>query len=339
VKISKELKVGLTVIVAVAFIIFGINFLKGVNLFKNNRTFTAKYSEVDGLVTASPVIYKGMKVGQVTAVDIINGGEYIEVTFVIDNDDIKIPVDTKATIFSADLLGTRAINLDFGTSKEIAEPGHIFKGDKQASIGDRVNQEIAPVKKKAEELLGSIDTLVTIIKTVIGDNKTGLDASVKSMQRTIASLQNTAISLETFIADEKGKISVILSKIQSFASNLAANNEKLNSIIDNTSKITGDIAKADLTQTIKKLNTTLDNINGIIDGVNRGEGSLGKLIKTDSLHNELIAISQKVQNLIDNITQHPTRYLHFSVFGAKEKGLKLSSAEEKQLKQLLKQPL
>jgi phospholipid/cholesterol/gamma-HCH transport system substrate-binding protein len=338
VKASKEIKIGLTVIVAIVFLIVGINYLKGINLFKSNRTFTAKYSEIDGLVTASPVIYKGMKVGQVTEVEIVNGGEYITVTFVIDNDDIQIPIDSKATIFSSDLLGTRAISLDFGTSKTMAEEGDNLTGANSQSLGDRVNQEIAPVKKKAEELLGSIDTLVTVIKTVIGDNQSGLNASIASVQRTVRSLENTALSIEGFIVEERPKISATLTNVRSISNNLANNNDKINSIINNFAKISDDISKSDLSKTINELNATLSNVNKVIDAINSQEGSLGKLIKSDSLHNALLATNKKVQNLLDNITEHPTRYLHFSVFGAKEKGLKLTADEEKQLKDLLKQP-
>lgn len=338
VKASKEIRIGLTVIVAVVFLIVGINYLKGINLFKSNRTFTARYTEIDGLVTASPVIYKGMKVGQVTEIEIINGGEYITVTFVVDNDDIAIPKDSKATIFSSDLLGTRAISLDFGTSKDMLADGEELEGANSQSLGDRVNQEIAPVKKKAEELLGSIDTLVTVIKTVIGDNQSGLNASIASVQRTVKSLENTAESLEGFVAEERPKISATLTNVRSITGNLASQNEKINEIISNFNKISSDISKADLSKTINKLNSTLDNVNSIIETINKGEGSLGKLIKTDSLHNALLATNKKVQDLLDNITQHPTRYLHFSVFGAKEKGLKLTAAEEKELKQLLKNP-
>lgn len=337
-KASKEIKIGLTVIVAIVFLIVGINYLKGINLFRSNRMFTAKYEQIDGLVTASPVIYKGMKVGQVTEVEIMNGGEYINVTFVIDNDDIQIPDDSKATIFSSDLLGTRAISLDFGTSKTMAEEGAVLTGANSQSLGDRVNQEIAPVKKKAEELLGSIDTLVTIIKTVIGDNQSGLNASMASVQRTVRSLENTVVALEGFVAEEKPKISATLTNVRTITNNLANNNDKINSIINNWSKISTDVAQADLGKTISELNKTLGKVNSIIETIEKGDGSLGKLIKSDSLHNELLATNKKVQDLLDNITEHPTRYLHFSVFGAKEKGLKLTTAEEKELKDLLKKP-
>lgn len=335
-KASKEIKIGLTVIVAVAFLIYGINYLKGVDLFKNNREYKAKYTEIDGLVTASPVIFKGMKIGQVTAIEIIEGGTAIEVTFVIDNDEIKIPKDSKATIFSADLLGTRAINLEFGNSSDFAVSGDYLKGNNQQSLGDRVDAEIAPIKQKAQELLGSVDTLVTVINKVVGDNKSGLDASIASVQRTLRSIENTAQNLEGFVAEEKVKLSVTVSKVQSITTNLANNNDKISDIIGNLATISGNVSKVDIASTVNKLNTTLDNINTILAKVNNGEGSLGKFVNSDSLHNALIETNIKVQNLIENFTNHPNRYLHISVFGSKEKGLKLTAAEEKKLKELLK---
>lgn len=337
-KASKEIKIGLTVIISVAFLIFGINYLKGINLFNNNRTLSAKYQQIDGLVTASPVIFQGMKIGQVTEIEIKNGGEYILVTFVIDNDEIQIPKDSKATIFSSDMLGTRAINLELGSSDDMAGAGDVLKGFNQKSLGARVDEEIAPIKQKAQELLASIDTLVTVIQKVVGDNKSGLDASIASFQRTVRSLENTANNLDGFVAEERGKLSVTFSNLKTITAGIASNNDKINSIVDNLAKITDDVSKADMTKTLAKLNSVLDNMNKMLDGVNNGEGSLGKLVKSDSLHNALLATNRKVQNLIDNITVYPTRYLHFSVFGAKEKGLKLTTDEEKQLKQLLKQP-
>lgn len=335
-KASKEIKIGLTVIVAIGFLIFGINYLKGVNLFNSNREFKAKYADIDGLVTASPVIFKGMKIGQVTEIELVDGGATIQVTFVIDNDDIKIPKDSKATIFSADLLGTRAINLEFGKDdKNFAQSGDFLKGAKQQSLGDRVDQEIAPIKKKAEELLGGIDSLVTIINKLVGDNKTGLDASISSVQRTLRSIETTANNLEGFVQEEKGKISATLSKVQSITTNLEHSNGKITGIIDNLAKISGNISQIDINATVSKLNSTLDNINTILTKINNGEGSLGKFVSSDSLHDALIATNLKVQNLIENFTNHPNRYLHISVFGTKEKGLKLTAAEEKKLKKLL----
>jgi len=343
-KISKEIKVGLVVIVSIALLIYGINYLKGIDLFKNQREYHAIYDRVDGITPASPVLYNGLKVGQITKMELIQ----IEVsdstgkksmvykhflTFIIDNDDFIFSKNSVARLISSDFL-TRAVEIVPLAGPDI-EPGDTLMGEGQQSLTEKVDAQIAPIKKKAEELLASLDTMVTVVSSVLGDNKEDLALSIQTIKKSLNNLQNITAKIDEMVDMERGKISSILTKIDNVAGNIQKNNSSIDKAIDNIAAITDSVVNADIGTTINKVKENLESFSIILDNINNGNGSFGKLISSDSLYNAVVETNEQLNKLIQNITEHPNRYLHFSVIGRKEKGLKLDPVEEKKLKDLL----
>ncbi|MFI5204552.1 MAG: MlaD family protein [Flavobacteriales bacterium] len=338
-RFSKEIKIGITALVAIAAIIWGVNFLKGESLFGDNRKFYVIYEEVGGLVPASPVTLHGQKIGQVRNTGIILKGEHsgkIICEFVIDYEGLAIPRDSRAKFYSVDVLGTKGISIELGKSAEAAQPGDTLISAKSPSLQESVDAQIAPLKKKAEELIGSIDSMVTIVSGVLGQNTGELDASFKSIRRAILKFESTANNLDDFIATERFRLSSIFAKVDKISGTLASNSGKMDSTISNLTKISTTLANSDIAGTIGKIKTSVDLFANILADVDSGNGSLGKLVNTDSLYTKLMGVHDEIEALIQNIKDHPYRYLHFSVFGKREKGIKLDSRDEKKLKELLK---
>jgi phospholipid/cholesterol/gamma-HCH transport system substrate-binding protein len=333
-KIRKEVKIGITVVVAVAFLIYGVNYLKGIDLFKKRREFIAVYSDINGLVVPSPVIVSGMKVGQVTEITFIEHDKII-VKFSIDNKSVVFPKDSRAIIFNADLLGTRAIDIKYGKSDKMAQPGDTLVSDRQVSMQEKIDAQIAPLKFKIESLLGSLDTLTEGISGVIGGSKDKLKIAIDNFATTGKNLSEFTTRLNQMV-DETGKITATINKIDNIVGNIQKSNNQITKVINNTAAITDTISHLELTQTINKINKTMAGINSVLESVNKGEGTLGSLIKNDSLYKELVKTNDELNRLLENIREHPNRYVHFSVFGRKDKGIKLDARDEKKLKQILK---
>ncbi len=336
-KLSREFKAGVVVVFGIAILVVGVFFLKGVNLFGENRNYYALYDNVDGLGEATPVMVKGYKVGQVTEIRLIpERGNMILVTMLIDNPDLQIPKDAKARIYSADLF-TKAIEIRDGTSEVMAQPGDTLLSDIQASIQEEVNKQVLPLKEKAEDLISSIDSIMAVVQAVLDKNvQANLTQSFESIRRSINALERTSLRIDTMIASEKVKVSNIMSNIQSITSNISKNNDELTATIKNMKIITDSIAKSDLTSTINNVNKTMGQVADITTKINNGEGTMGMLINNDSLYNALVNTNAELRNLLEDMRVNPNRYLHFSVFGRKDKNtVKLTPQELRNLKKLL----
>lgn len=338
-KLTKEVKVGAVVVLAIAFLIYGVNYLKGLDLFKKGREFYVYYDDLAGLVPASPVQYQGMKVGQVTETELLtlSGGKTtMLVTFVVDNSSLNFPKDSYAKLISADFFGTRAIQILPGTSAKLAQEGDTLISEAEASLASKVDAQIAPIKKKAENLMGSLDTMVSSVSRVLGENSDDLAQSIESFKHSIRNIKEFSDKLNLMMDSESGKISGIITKVESIAGNIQKNNESIDRTLDNVASLSDSLASADIAGTFKKLNTTVTDLNLMLERVNKGEGTLGALMTNDSLYRALVATNEQLNRLIENVKEHPNRYMHFSVFGRKEKGIKLDAKEEKKLKEILK---
>lgn len=320
-KISREAKVGIIVTVAIACFIYGFNFLKGKNLFSTERKFYAVYYNIDGLVEANPVQINGFRVGQVRKIDFLpdNSGRMV-VTVVVDNKDIKIPRGSIARIISSDLLGSKAVQLELGQGNIYAQSGDTLVSDIEEGLKQAVDKRIAPLQKKVEGLISSIDSVVVVVQAILNeDARANLTQSFEGVKKAILSLEKTSMRLDTLVASEKHKLSAIFSNIQSISSNIAANNDKLTNVINNFSAISDSLAKANFKQTIDNANNAIAQTTSIIEKINKGEGSMGMLINNPELYNKLEKSAGDLDKLLIDLRVNPERYMHFSVFGRKDR--------------------
>lgn len=321
-KISKEFKIGIVVTAAIGFFIWGFNFLKGSNLFSRKYVLYAVYPKIDGLIEANPLLVNGFKVGQINKISLIkdNKGAYGVLVKFLLSEDVQIPKHSIAKAVSSDLLGSKAVEIIYSNEAEFVKSGDTLVAETEEGLKTAVSKQLQPLQKKIEGLLSSVDSVMTIVEVVLNDKtRDNLSKSFESIKKAIQSLEQTAYKLDDLVASEKAKISSILSKLNSLAAMLEQNTGKIDNIIGNFSNLSDSLAKSELKSAINEADKTLVELNKLVAQINSGQGTLGKLVKNDSLYNNLNKASDDLDKLMKDLRINPERYIHFSVFGRKDK--------------------
>lgn len=314
-KLSKEFKIGLVVTLAFALLYWGINFLKGKDVFSNERIFIAVYEDVAGLEKTNPVKINGLTVGQVRNMKFTSDGQARVVIEIVLKNQIDIPGNSTAKIVSSDLLGSKAVEITLGNAYELAQPGDTLISAVEASIKDEVNRQLQPLKLKAENLMGSIDTVLTMLQSLFSsDNTDNFAKSVKSIANSFENLESTTGTLDTLLTGQKSRLERIFENIEAITLNLKNNEGELNNIIANFSSVSDTLAKVNFAQTMQRVDQTMNELAQISAKINQGDGSLGMLINNDSLYIELEKTSRDLNLLLEDIRLNPKRYVRFSVF-------------------------
>jgi len=311
-RISSEAKIGFVVVVAIALLVWGINFLKGANIFSGEREYCAIYSRINNLVEGNPVQLNGFKIGQVSSVYFHpNNSGKVVVRFTVSKGTIDLPKDSEAQIFSSDLLGSKAIEIKLGTdTSSFLINGDTLSSDVEMELAEQVNQQIAPLKKKTEALIASVDSAVIIVQEILNEEaRESLGKGFESIRSSFEKFENVANDLEDIVDQNKGKINDIFSMVQSIVNNFNNNNEKLSLIMNNLSMITDSIAKADFATTLKNVNYALKSTSEIMVKVNNGQGTIGQLLNDDKLYNELSTAALDLNLLLLEIRKNPGKFM------------------------------
>lgn len=309
-KLKTETKVGILAIVSIAILVIGYSFLKGNDVFTKEKIYYAKYSRVEGLTVSKPILVNGYQIGRVSKMKLLPSGEILT-EFKVEK-QYSVPSNTVARIASTDFLGNKAIVFDLGDSQNLA-----LSGD---TLGSGINQnildQIEPVQKKAEAVVLVIDSILTSINnTITPEFQTNVNRSIASIANTLNTLEHTSKQVDGIVGIEKSKISAILSNLEMISTNFRDNNEKINQVFSNLETVSDKAAQADFAQTIDKANLAIADFQLLIDGINKGNGSIGKLLNDDELYTNLEDASKSLDHLISDMKQNPSRYVHFSIFG------------------------
>ena len=318
-KIGKEVKIGVLLIITIALLFWGFNYLKGNDIFSKSRKYYAAYPRVEGLGVSNPVVINGFKVGKVEGISLSEKvpGELI-VKFSVDNEELFVPKDTRAKIVSSDILGSKSISLILGKSNQPILSEDTMISDVEYTLTEQVNQQILPLKRKAEDLIQTVDSAIIAVSAIFNEGaREDLNASFESIKGSLQSFEKTMIQMEGLIADERENIHLIMDNVRSITGNLAQNNEQLTNVINNFESISDSLAKADIKGVVDQTNKAMTDLATITDKINRGEGSLGMLMNNDSLYNNLEMAASDLSNLLIDMRLNPERYVHFSVFGRK----------------------
>lgn len=314
-KYKKEISIGLVFIAALAFFIWGFSFLKGFNLFKEQRVIYAVYDHVSGLSRANPVSVNGLKVGQVSDIYFepnFSGSIIVEITV---ETQIPIPRNSIALIYSSDLMGSKAINLQLGTDSVYIQNGDTLATKVEASLKEAVNQQIQPLKLKAEELILSIDSVVMVIKAIFNEKaRENLSNSLASIQETFANLERASLNIDLLVEAEKTRLAAIMTNLETITTTIHENEENISNILSNFASISDSLAKAEIPRTFANINRVISDVAGIIEKVNNGEGSIGMLINDEDLYKDLQKSAEQLHLLMEDIRENPKRYVKFSLF-------------------------
>lgn len=344
-KVSKEFKVGLLVVLGLLLLFVGVNFLKGSSLFGEDRVYYTTFKNSQGLQVSNEVQLNGLKIGQVKSVGLHpDDPNLILVKYSIDNEELQIPEGSMVELISSDILGTKALdlllNLKPTNSLVYYESGDTIKGTIALTIEDQISQEILPLKKKTEELIGSVESIIVSVNAFWDTSAAyTIDESLYEVRDAIGTFGDLANDLSVLVTKETDMIDAILKDVRRVTDNLANKSEQISNTLDNISAISDTLADSDLKGVIAEAKLALAEVEAVLAKVNNGEGSLGLLLHSDSLHNELVETNQSLQNVLNDLEANPDKYVHFSLFGRKNKGMvRLDANEEKKLKDLLDQP-
>tara|TARA_R110002073_G_scaffold31871_5_gene97335 strand:- start:413 stop:1345 length:933 start_codon:yes stop_codon:yes gene_type:complete len=303
-KITREVKTAILVISGLLLIIYLFNYLKGENLLDSSRTFFAVYNNVEGLATSAPVTISGNVVGKVQEIVFTEDGSgKLQLKLMIDN-DFQFSKNSKAQIYETGLIGGKAIAIILANDgSETAVDGDFLQGTVKAGLTELVNQKLTPLQGKIENVMVSADSLLMNINDVFDDQtKTNLKSSISSLNETILSFKNTSNSINSLIAKNKEKLDSTITSFESTSANLAS--------------LTNEMAKANLGQTITELQATIDSFKNILSSIEKGEGSMGKLMKDEGLYNNIEGATKELEELLRDIKLHPKRY--FRILSKKE---------------------
>ena len=310
-KLSKEFKSGFIFLLAIVFLVYGLKYLKGLNVFQSNKPYYAIYDDIDGLQIGSSIRLNGFNVGMVNNIVLSNNNKLL-VTLNINSVD-SIPKNSVCKIVNQDLMGTKGVSLVLGKSDLYAKPGDTLQSGVENSLQDEVNAQILPLKNKAEELIGSVDSLLTVVAAVLNKNtRKNLSNSIKSLDETFSILSQTMIKVDSMVYHNDKRVSKIIINLESITTNLNDSNSGIKPILYNLSLISDSLSNSNI-------GSLVENINNISNNINSGSGSLTKLMKDDKLYNNLEKSTSELAELIEDIKNNPKRYVNFSILGGTNK--------------------
>lgn len=322
-KYSREIRTGVIAIAVIFAFVWGYNFLKGNDIFSKQRVFYTAYTNVGGLTKSNSVTVNGFKVGLVKDVyfEPVNR-EYLIVEFMLTADSYEIPKGTQAVLV-ADLLGTTSINLVTGKEEGFYVEGDTLKSTIEEGLMSGItdlSSSLATTKVKADRLFESLDSLVGDIRDVLGpgDRNSSVNRAITDLAVTLENLKHASSKIDG-ILDEDGKLVKILADVEGFTTTLNENKGEIDNLLKNLSSFSDTLAATELAATIDNANRTFEELASTMEKINNGEGTIGKLIKDESVFNNLEKATADLDSLFVDIKANPSRYVHVSIFGRKNK--------------------
>lgn len=298
-KLTKEIKIALVAIVGILVMYFGINFLKGMNLFSTNNAYYMTFDDIQGLGASTPIYADGYKVGTVDGMEYDykeNGPIKVKVDII---KDLRIPQGSKAEIVK-DLMGNLQVNLLLANNpRERVEPGGVIPGAVNGGMMDKAANLIPVVEK----MLPKLDSILTSVNALLADP--ALAASLHNVETITSNLTISTRELNTLMAGLNKQVPGMIGKA--------------NGVLDNTNRLTANLASLDVQGTLNKVNQTLESAHQFTEKLNSNQGSLGLLMNDTKLYDNLTSTMSHADSLVIDLKAHPKRYVHFSVFGRKDK--------------------
>lgn len=300
-KISKEVKTGVLVLLGIALFIFGFNYLKGQSLFDSSNTFHTEF-DFNDLSPSSPVTVKGNVVGQIKNIKYDYKTGITKVSFIV-TDELTFSKKTKVKLYEIGPMSGSGLALLINNEGTLAQSGDVLESVVEAGLVKSLSKNFSGLSKDLDATLRTSDTLLTNLnKMVVDDSKEGLKATIRELNATLKSFKTTSRSVNNLIAKNDNNITSILKEFKTTSAELAV--------------LTKQLKDANIGATVVTLNTTLKSLNGIMSNLEKSKGSMGKLLNDDKLYNNLSGASKELKELLRDIKLHPKRY--FRVLSKKE---------------------
>jgi phospholipid/cholesterol/gamma-HCH transport system substrate-binding protein len=310
---NKDIKVALLAIAAIIMFILGYQFMSGALFHSSDNNYQALFTNVTSLKKSDRVFVNGLQVGIITNISFENNEQpdKIKVQFSVKN-DIKIPKNSLVEIFSVSLMGNKGLKINFGNSSEIAKNGSSLIGINEKGILDGLSENMGPLADNSTELIGNVNTLFD------RNEKENLYITIYQLNMTLASMQKMMESMNMMVMNNQRSIQGTLSNVDKITGAMAQKQNDIQLIISNTRELTQQMKQADISKSLNQLNKNMDELSILMNDVNKGKGSLGKLMKDEELYNKLNATANSADLLLKDMKENPKRYVSFSVFGGKK---------------------
>ena len=304
-KVSREIKTAVLVIISIILFIWGYSFLKGKNLFDNSNKLFVVYENVAGLATSAPVTLNGLTIGKVNSITINPDGKLLVELHITT--DFPISKSSIAEIYDSGLVGGRQIAIKPNLlDKNYTVSGDYLQASSKLGLTDALAQQLEPLQAKIQELLVNADAMFTNVNDILDtQTRQNLKNSIASLNTTLSEFSVASKNINELLVENKSKFNNTLKNVDKVTGNFAT--------------ISDSLAKVNLGQTVKNLEKTLAKVDKIMAELEQGKGTMGKLIKDETMYTNFAKTSKELELLLQDVRLHPTRYVNVSLFGKKNK--------------------
>ncbi|MDL2320532.1 MCE family protein [Alistipes sp. OttesenSCG-928-B03] len=311
-KIKREAKIGLFALITLFALYWGISWLQGKDIFNRTNVYYATYDQVNGIQKSSAIVIKGFKVGVIGDISYDpRKSDKIVLQFNVDS-DYKIPANSQARIYSDGLLGGKAIEIVMGNAEQYLQSGDTLHSSADKDILELAGSELEFLKQKVTQVADNLNKTLTSINGVFEDNSANLN-------KTLANIAEMTGSLNGVVTGQRESLESIVANINTLSAVLKDKADNIENIVDNLDGFSGSLAEADIKGVAENLSAAVAQLQGLLASVNKGEGSLGKLLNDDALYDSLLEASGNLGGLLEDLKENPGRYVNISVFGRKNK--------------------
>lgn len=302
-KLKKEVKIGLFGVAMLLVLLWGINFLKGKDIFVSTRTYYTTFDKADGLKPSTEIRIKGLKIGSVTGIH-YNPlyDKHIVVEFTVGT-GYKIPVDSRIVAYNTFIVGGTVLNLEYGGSDSFFEPHDTIPSVGAKDAINMITTEVEEIKDRTYILMEKLNTTFDNVNNLLNEEN-------------ISNLNNTLKHVNDIVGND---IREITQNLNSLSKTLNDNTSKIENIVDNVEEFSDSLAQINVNELVGNMNTAIAQLNDVLEKVNEGEGTVSKLINDTALYDSLVTASSNLGLLLEDIKAKPGRYVRFSVFGKKDK--------------------
>ena len=309
-KLKSAFKVGVFTVIVILVSWWGIKWLGGQNIFLTNNSYYVYFDDVTGLQESSRVKMRGVEVGNVRSITLMEDQVKVEIAIDADYEDM-IPDNSIAEIASAGLMGGMEIYIIQGDSETSMPDGGTFEGRVRPDI-------LGSLADKGGELLDGLNVTVENLNTL-------LEANSENIGKLVANLESVTASIDEMLTASSDEIEGALGDLHSFTTMLSESSADIQAMITNLESFSGDLADADI---VEKLNTTVESLNGVLSTIENAEGSVGKLLNDTELYDSLTTASDNLGLLLEDVKARPMRYVNISVFGKSPEKIEEKAAKK-----------
>jgi len=292
----------------------GFNFLKGSDFFSTSRRYYAIYDNIDGLTVSNSVMLNGLSVGKVQKITILpHQNNRLLVRIEVDS-DIALNESSQAILASNGFIGDKIIKLQIGRGNRVLEKEDTLKAAVEAGIASMMMQ-------KAQPVLDNLDSLAVTLNRTVGQ----FDSTGYLLKQTLANFKQSSAAINSLLADNRGSLNNTIANFNKLSTSLTDPQQGIKPLLGKMNNFADTLSRLRLNQAVLNANKSIAQLNAILTDIQAGKGSMGKLAKNDSLYTNMNRATADLDRLLIDLRRNPKRYVHFSLFGSKEKSSKKST--------------